>query len=79
MSIVKGMYAERWWRWRRAGLDGLVSLKGGLCRVSRVVTQQLKTPGIVGFPILKYDAQTCRCKPHKTSAPGRASTDGVSN
>jgi len=25
--------AERWCRWRRAGLDGLVSLKGGLRRV----------------------------------------------
>ena len=32
-------YAERWCRWRRAGLDGLVSLKGGL---RRVVIRQLR-------------------------------------
>ena len=49
-------YAERWCRWRRAGLDGLVSLKGGL---KRVVIRQLKALGIVGSPIPKYDAQTC--------------------
>ncbi len=48
-------YAERWCRWRRAGLSGLVSLKGGL---RRVVIRQLRTLGIVGFPIPKYDAQT---------------------
>lgn len=60
-------YAERWCRWRRAGLDGLVSLKGGL---RRVVIQRLKALGIVGFPIPRYDAQTCRWQPQKTSASG---------
>ncbi len=60
-------YAERWCRWRTAGLDGLVSLKGGL---RRVVIQRLKALGIVGFPIPRYDAQTCRWQPQKTSASG---------
>ena len=41
-------YAQRWWRWQRAGLDGLVSLKGGL---RRVVIRQLRILGIVGFPL----------------------------
>ncbi len=49
------------------GLDGLVSLKGGL---KRVVIRQLKALGIVGFPIPKYDAQTCTWQPQKTSASG---------
>ena len=48
-------YAECWCRWRRAGLTGLVSLKGGL---RRVVIRQLRMLGIVGFPIPRYDAQT---------------------
>ena len=26
-------YAQGWWRWHRAGLDGRVALKGGLRRV----------------------------------------------
>jgi len=26
-------YAQRWCRWQRAGMDGMVSLKGGLRRV----------------------------------------------
>jgi len=59
--------AERWCRWRRAGLDGMVSLKGGL---KRVVIQQLRALGIVGFPIPKYDAQTGTWQPQKTSASG---------
>ena len=41
-------YADRWCRWRRAGLDGMVSLKGGL---RRVVIRQLRALGTVGFPI----------------------------
>ena len=53
--------------WRRAGLNGLVSLKGGL---KRVVIQQLRALGIVGFPIPIYDAQTCTWQPQKTSASG---------
>ena len=47
-------YAERWCRWRRAGLDGLVSLKGGL---RRVVIRQLRMLGIVGFP---FESTVCR-------------------
>ena len=42
-------YAERWCRWRRAGLDGLVSLKGGL---RRIVIRQLRMLGrMVNRPI----------------------------
>jgi len=63
-------YAERWCRWRRAGLDGMVSLKGGLIGV---VIRQLRMLGIVGFPIPKYDAQTGTWLPQKTSASGWAS------
>ena len=44
-------YAQRWWRWHRAGIDGRVALKGGL---KRVVIRQLRMLGIVGFPIPKY-------------------------
>ena len=40
-------------RRRRAGLNGLVSLKGGL---RRVVIRQLSMLGFVGFPIPEYDA-----------------------
>ena len=60
-------YAERWCRWRRSGLTGLVSLKGGL---RRVVIRQLRMLGIVGFPIPRYDAQTCTWQPQKASASG---------
>ena len=60
-------YAERWWRWRRAGLDGLVSLKG---RLRRVVIRQLRMLGIVGFPIPRYDAQTGTWQMRKSSASG---------
>jgi hypothetical protein len=60
-------YAERWCRWRRAGLRGLVSLKGGL---KRVVIQQLRALGIVGFPIPIYDAQIGTWQTQKTSASG---------
>ena len=60
-------YAERWCRWRRAGLDGMVSLKGGL---KRVVIQQLKALGIVGFPIPIYDVQTGTWQMQKSSALG---------
>ena len=60
-------YAERWGRWRRAELSGLVSLKGGL---KRVVIRQLRLLGIVGFPIPKYDAQTGTWQTQKTSASG---------
>ena len=35
-------YAGHWCRWRRAGLSGLVSLKGGL---GRVVIEQLRALG----------------------------------
>ena len=59
--------AERWCRWQRAGLDGLVSLKGGL---RRVVIRQLRTLGVVGFPIPRYDAQTGTWQTQKTSASG---------
>jgi hypothetical protein len=45
----------------------MVSLKGGL---KRVVIQQLRALGIVGFPIPKYDAQTGTWQPQKTSASG---------
>ena len=51
----------------RCGLDGLVSLKGGL---KRVVIRQLKALGIVGFPIPKYHAQIGTWPPQKTSASG---------
>jgi hypothetical protein len=60
-------YAERWCRWQRAGLDRPVSLKGGL---RRVVIRQLRTLGIEGFPIPKYDAQTGTWQTQKTSASG---------
>ena len=65
--FVAWRYAERWGRWRRAGLSGLVSLKGGL---KRVVIQQLRLLSIVGFPIPIYDAQTGTWQPQKTSASG---------
>ncbi len=38
-----------------------------------VVIRQLKVLGILGFPIPKYDAQTCTWQPQKTSASGWAS------
>ena len=60
-------YAERWCRWRRSGLIGLVSLKGGL---RRVVIRQLRILGIVGFPISRYDAQTGTWQIRKSSASG---------
>jgi RNA-directed DNA polymerase len=60
-------YAERGCRWQRAGLDGLVSLKGGL---RRVVIRQLKMLGIVGFPIPRYEAQIGTWQTRKTSASG---------
>ena len=60
-------YAECWCRWRRAGLTGLESLKGGL---RRVVIRQLKMLGIVGFPIPTYDAQTGTWQMRKSSASG---------
>ena len=53
-------YAERWGRWRSAGLSGLVSLKGGL---KRVVIRKLKALSIVEYPIPKYDAETGTCRP----------------
>ena len=51
-------YAERWCRWRRAGLDKLVSLKGGLRRVvirqlrmlGRMVNRPIRHRSSVGFP-----------------------------
>ena len=46
-------YAQRWWCWHKAGLDGRVALKGGL---KRGVIRQLRMLGIVGVPIPKYDA-----------------------
>ena len=60
-------YAERWCRWRRSRLTGLVSLKGGL---RRVVIRQLRMLGIVGFPIPRYDAQTGTWQMRKSSASG---------
>ena len=60
-------YAQRWWRWHRAGLDGRVALKGGL---KRVVIRQLRMLGIVGFPIPRYDAQTGTWQTQKTSDSG---------
>ena len=60
-------YAQRWWRWHRAGLDGRVALKGGL---RRVVIRQLRMLGIVGFPIPKYDAQTGTWQMRKQTASG---------
>ena len=54
-------------RWRRSGLIGLVSLKGGL---RRVVIRQLRMLGIVGFPIPIYDVQTGTWKMQKASASG---------
>ena len=41
--------------WQRAGLQGLVPFKGGICRV---VIRQLRMLGIVGLPIPTYDTQT---------------------
>ena len=71
-------YAERWCRWRRAGLEGLVSLKGGLRRVvirqlrmlGRVVNQPLRYLSSVGFPIPTYDVQTGTWQMRKSSASG---------
>ena len=60
-------YAQGWWRWHRAGLDGQVALKGGL---RRVVIRQLRMLGIVGFPIPKYEAQTGTRQTRKASASG---------
>ena len=60
-------YAERWCRWRRSGLTGLVSLKGGL---RRVVIRQLRMLGIVGFPLPTYDAQTGTWQMQKQTASG---------
>ena len=60
-------YAQGWCRWRRSGLIGLVSLKGGL---RRVVIRQLRMLGIVGFPLPKYDAQTGTWQMRKSSASG---------
>jgi len=60
-------YAQGWCRWRRSGLIGLVSLKGGL---RRVVIRQLRMLGIVGFPIPTYDAQTGTWQMRKSSASG---------
>ena len=60
-------YAQGWWRWHRAGLDGRVALKGGL---KRVVIRQLRMLGIVGFPIPTYDAQTGTWQMRKSSASG---------
>ena len=60
-------YAQRWWRWQRAELDGLVWLKGGL---RRVVIRQLRILGIVGFPIPKYEAQTGTWRTQKQTASG---------
>jgi len=60
-------YAQGWWRWHRAGLDGRVALKGGL---KRVVIRQLRMLGIVGFPIPKYDAQTGTWQMQKQTASG---------
>ena len=57
-------YAERWGRWRSAGLSGLVSLKGGL---KRVVIRKLKALSIVEYPIPKYDAETGTCRPQMLS------------
>ncbi|MEC8821097.1 MAG: hypothetical protein VYA08_09410 [Pseudomonadota bacterium] len=55
-------YAQGWWRWHRAGLDGRVALKGGM---KRVIIRQLRMLGIVGFPIPTYDAQTGRWQMQK--------------
>ncbi len=66
-AVRNGRQAERWCRWQRAGLDGLVSLKGGL---RRVVIRQLRMLGIMGFPIPRHDAQTGTWKMQKTSASG---------
>jgi len=60
-------YAQRWWRWHRAGLDGRVALKGGL---KRVVIRQLRMLGMVGFPIPTYDAQAGVWQMQKSSASG---------
>ncbi len=76
--IIPIHYAERWCRWRRAGLSGLVSLKGGLRMVvirqlrilGRMVNRRIRHRSSVGFPIPKYDAQTGTWPPQKTSASG---------
>ena len=60
-------YAQGWWRWHRAGLDGRVALKGGL---KRVVIRQLRMLGIEGFPIPIYDAQAGVWQMQKSSASG---------
>ena len=66
-TVASGLMRSVGVVWRRAGLNGLVSLKGGL---KTVVIRQLKALGIVGFPIPKYDAQICTWQPQKTSASG---------
>ena len=48
-----------------AGLDKMVSLKGGL---RKVVIQQLRLLGIVGFPIQKYDLQNSTLQMQKQTA-----------
>ena len=48
-----------------AGLDRMVSLKGGL---RRVVIQQLRLLGIVGFPIPRYDLQNGTLQMQKQTA-----------
>ena len=50
-----------------AGLDRMVSLKGGL---RRVVIQQLRLLGIVGFPIPRYDLQNNTLQMQKQTASG---------
>ena len=50
-----------------AGLDRMVSLKGGL---RRVVIQQLRLLGIVGFPIPRYDLQNGTLQMQKQTASG---------
>jgi len=49
------------------GLDRMVSLKGGL---RRVVIQQLRLLGIVGFPIPRYDLQNGTLQMQKQTASG---------
>jgi hypothetical protein len=50
-----------------AGLDRMVSLKGGM---RRVVIQQLMLLGIVGFPIPRYDLQNGTLQMQKQTASG---------
>ena len=50
-----------------AGLDRMVSLKGGL---RRIVIQQLRLLGIVGFPIPRYDFQNGTLQMQKQTASG---------